>query len=254
MTSSPSSKEPIVRALFGRIASRYDLLNRLMTFGQDTSWRKQAIQLLKVTKKARVLDVGTGTGDIPLLITKSNPDVMIVGVDLTPGMLAVARQRSAGKRIHWVLADAQHLPFTRGTFDRAISAFLLRNVTDQMQSLREQARVLTAAGRVVAMETTPPRKGLLRPVAVFHLRRVIPFLGRVIARDAPAYRYLPRSIEDFVSGERLAEMVKKAGFSGVSVYFRMIGTVTIVAAQRRFDSDAPLEKVPAKTRKIRKKE
>jgi demethylmenaquinone methyltransferase / 2-methoxy-6-polyprenyl-1,4-benzoquinol methylase len=252
MKSSPEPKEPAVRALFGRIAPRYDRLNRLMTFGQDISWRKYAIQLLQIPKKANVLDVGAGTGDLSLLIAKSNPDARIVGVDLTPGMLAIAKQRTSDERIDWVIADAQHLPFAKGSFERVISAFLLRNVSHIGQALKEQARVMVAAGRVVAMETTPPRRGWLRPIAVFHLRKVIPLMGRLIARDAPAYMYLPRSIEDFISGEQMAELVKKAGFSGIDCQFRMLGTVSIVSGQRRFEIEEPPEQTTKKVRKSSK--
>jgi demethylmenaquinone methyltransferase / 2-methoxy-6-polyprenyl-1,4-benzoquinol methylase len=252
MTTSLPSKEPVVRALFGRIAPRYDLLNRLMTFGQDISWRKQAIRLLQIPSNARVLDVGAGTGDISLLINKAHPDARIVAADLTPGMVAVGKHRAADKRMDWVIADAQHLPFAAGTFDRAISGFLLRNVTHMVQALKEQARVLSPGGRIVAMETTPPRKGWLRPVAIFHLRKVIPWMGRVIAGDAAAYQYLPRSIEDFVSGERMAELVGKAGFVETGIRFRMMGTVSIVFGRRDTDRRHLTPKVSQKNRKSSK--
>jgi demethylmenaquinone methyltransferase / 2-methoxy-6-polyprenyl-1,4-benzoquinol methylase len=249
MTTYPQPKEPAVRALFGRIAPRYDLLNRLMTFGQDLSWRKQAIRLLEIPATARVLDVGAGTGDLSLLIHQSHPGARIVAVDLTPGMLAVARQRCAGKPIDLVIADAQHLPFEKSTFDRVVSAFLLRNVTSMIQTLKEQSRVMNAQGRIVAMETTPPRKSWLRPLAVFHLRRIIPFLGWLIAGDVAAYRYLPQSIEDFVSGERMAECVEKAGFANVGCRFRMMGTVSIVFGQHVLIPNKKIEKNLEKKRK-----
>jgi demethylmenaquinone methyltransferase / 2-methoxy-6-polyprenyl-1,4-benzoquinol methylase len=223
-----------------------------MTFGQDTSWRKQAVQMLQIPQKGRVLDVGAGTGDLSLLIAKSYPDIKIVCLDLTPGMLAVAKHRAKGKPIDWVIADAQHLPFAGGTFERVISAFLLRNVTDIILALREQVRILMLGGRIVAMETTPPHRGWLRPLAVFHLRKVIPLLGRLIARDAPAYLYLPKSIEDFISGEHMAELVMKAGFSGIDCRYRMIGTVSIVSGQRQIEVDNPAGIITKKTRKFHK--
>jgi demethylmenaquinone methyltransferase / 2-methoxy-6-polyprenyl-1,4-benzoquinol methylase len=249
MTTSLQSKEPVVRGLFGRIAPRYDLLNRIMTFGQDISWRKQAIRLLQIPNGARVLDAGAGTGDISLLIAKVHPSARIVAVDLTPEMVAVGTRRDTDKRIAWVIANAQHLPFAERTFDRVISGFLLRNVTNMLEAIMEQARVLVSEGRLVAMETTPPRKGWLRPVAIFHLRKVIPLMGRVIAGDAAAYLYLPKSIEDFVSGERMAELVEKVGFNAVEVRFRMMGTVSMVCAQRNSDKGKSLSKFPKKNRK-----
>jgi len=239
MSFNSQPKEPAVRALFSRIASRYDLLNRLMTFGQDISWRKQAIRLLKISGKVRVLDAGTGTGDVALAIAKMNPEAFIVGLDLTPGMLSIAKRRSDGKRIHWVIADAQDLPFRRSVFDRVISAFLLRNVTHINSAIAEQARVLAKGGQIVALETTPPRKSWLRPVALLQLRLVIPWLGRLVAGDAAAYQYLPRSIEEFISGEQIAMLVEGAGFNEVNCRYRMMDTVSIVTGQRIVEDNEP---------------
>ncbi|MEN4100536.1 MAG: ubiquinone/menaquinone biosynthesis methyltransferase [Anaerolineaceae bacterium] len=232
MTSYDQPKQSVVRALFGRIAPRYDLLNRIMTFGQDGSWRKQAIRQLHVHAKKRLLDVGAGTGDLSLMIAKENHDAFIIGLDISPAMLSVARQRPGSKGISWVIADAQHLPFGDGVFDGVISGFLLRNVTDLIQTIREQARVLAVEGNWVAMETTPLRNGWLRSFALLHLRFVIPLLGRVIARNEADYRYLPQSIEDFVSGEHLADLVVQAGFCEARCNFRMLGTVSIVFGRR----------------------
>jgi demethylmenaquinone methyltransferase/2-methoxy-6-polyprenyl-1,4-benzoquinol methylase len=143
-------------------------------------------------------------------------------------MLAIARRRRGAERVRWVLDDALHLPFATGAFDAAVSGFLLRNVTDVDAALMEQRRVLRpGAGRLLCLDTTPPRPSPLRPLLEFHLNRVIPALGRWIAGDAEAYNYLPGSTRRFISAEDLAERMRRAGFAHVGFVRRMFGTVAI---------------------------
>lgn len=216
-----------VRRMFGRIAHRYDLLNRLMTFGQDMKWRREAIHYLQLDASAKVLDLGTGTGDIALLIQKEYSGAQVVAADLTPQMIQRGSQRPGGQRIFWVIADASHLPFSSGAFDGVISGYLLRNVPDVAQSLREQYRVLSRNGRVVSLDTTPPQRNFFYPVIRFHLRVIIPILGRLLAGDAAAYTYLPDSTEHFLSAEKLAGKMREAGFQKTGFVRRMLGTMAI---------------------------
>jgi demethylmenaquinone methyltransferase/2-methoxy-6-polyprenyl-1,4-benzoquinol methylase len=216
-----------VQAMFGRIAGRYDLLNRLMTFGRDHSWRLEAIRRLALPLKARVLDVGSGTGDIAFELALRHPDALVVASDFTIEMVQVGRARPFGEKVAWVIADAQRLPFAADCFDGVISGFLLRNVPDVPQTLREQLRVLKSGGRAASVDTTPPRDNLLRPFIEFHLHTVIPLLGKLVAGDAEAYRYLPSSTEGFLPAEVLAERFRQAGFRQVGFVRRMFGTVGI---------------------------
>lgn len=221
-----------VRRMFGRIAHRYDFMNRLMTFGQDLRWRKEAIRWLQLDSSGTVLDVGAGTGDIALLLQREYPDMRIVAADLTLQMIARGRKRQGGKKVLWVVADASHLPFLPGVFKGVISGYLLRNVPDILQTLREQCRVLVQGGRLVALDTTPPQQNLLYPFILFYFRIVIPMLGRLLAGDAAAYRYLPDSTEHFLSAERLAEKLRIAGFQKVGFARRMLGTMAIHWGQK----------------------
>lgn len=221
-----------VRAMFGRIAPRYDLLNRLMTLGQDGRWRKFAIGKLALNPKSVVLDLGSGTGDIALEIKRRHPDALVVASDFTPEMLIIGKGRRGGNGVEWVIADAQHLPFASGCADGVISGFLLRNVPDLDRALAEQRRALKAGGRAASLDTTPPRKTLLRPLIEFHLHRVIPLLGRLVAGDAEAYTYLPSSTEKFTTAEVLAERFQAAGFEGIGFVRRMLGTVGIHWARK----------------------
>lgn len=216
-----------VQAMFGRIAHRYDLLNRLMTFGQDIRWRKEAIRKLGLRPGAVVLDAGSGTGDIAFKIAKQYPDALVVASDFTAEMVLVGKDRRRGETVAWVIADAQDLPFDKETFNGVISGFLLRNVPDVNQALTEQYRVLVSGGWAASLDTSPPPKNILRPFLQFHLHYIIPFLGRLIAGDSEAYTYLPDSTENFLTAEDLGGRFEQAGFGGVGFVRRMFKTIGI---------------------------
>jgi demethylmenaquinone methyltransferase/2-methoxy-6-polyprenyl-1,4-benzoquinol methylase len=216
-----------VSRMFARIAPRYDLLNCLMTFGQDVRWRREAVRRLEIGVSAMLLDVGAGTGDIAMQILRREPNVLMVACDLTPEMIAVGRERFPDEGVMWVVADAAHLPFVPQMFNGVISGFLLRNVPDVDQALREQQRVLMPGGRFVSLDTTPPSSGFLRPFIHLHLNYVIPLLGKLIAGDAEAYAYLPDSTNRFLSAEDLVGRIQAAGIQGVKFVRRMLGTIAI---------------------------
>ncbi len=216
-----------VRTMFGRIAGRYDLLNRLMTGGQDRRWRREAVGRLALPSGGRVLDLGSGTGDLAFELLRHAPQARVVAADFTPEMMTVGRRRPDSGRITWVVADALHLPFAQASFAGAISGFLLRNVTEIDRVLAEELRVLCPGGRTVSLDTTPPPRGFLRPAIEFHLRRVIPLLGRLVAGDAEAYNYLLASTERFLSAEALSSRMTAAGFRSTGFVRRMLGTVAI---------------------------
>lgn len=217
-----------VQVMFGRIARRYDLMNRLMTVGQDISWRREVIRRAALKSGGMLLDLGAGTGDIAREGLAQVPDSTSVAADFTLPMMHVGQKRFEGQRgLHWSAADAQNLPFPTGSFEAVVSGFLLRNVPDVDQALNEQYRVLKPGGRIVALDTTPPPPGLLAPFIRFHLHTVIPTLGRLITGQAEAYTYLPDSTEGFLAAEKLAERMRRAGFKEVGFRRRMFGTVAI---------------------------
>lgn len=216
-----------VRRMFGRIAGRYDLLNRLMTFGRDRAWRDEAIRHLQVSPGQRILDAGSGTGDLALQILEKHPAARVIAADLTPEMVAVGKKRPGGERALWVIADAQNLPFPPAVFDRVISGYLLRNVPDVDAALAEQYRVLTAPGRMVSLDTTPPQRNILLPFIRFYLKHIIPLLGKLVAGDSEAYTYLPETTAQFLSAEALADRMEKAGFQVEGFARRMFGSMAI---------------------------
>jgi demethylmenaquinone methyltransferase/2-methoxy-6-polyprenyl-1,4-benzoquinol methylase len=221
-----------VRQMFGRIAHRYDLLNRIMTLGQDIRWRRHAIAHLKMPPDASVIDLGSGTGDIAFEIARQKPAGRIIASDFTAEMVQVGKKRRFGEHVAWVIADAQALPFPAEAFDGVISGFLLRNVPDVDRTLQEQRRILKPGGRVVSLDTTPPRPNILKPFLNFHLNRIIPVLGRLIAGDAEAYTYLPNSTAKFLTAETLADRFGQAGFQSIGFTRRMLGTVAIHWAEK----------------------
>jgi demethylmenaquinone methyltransferase/2-methoxy-6-polyprenyl-1,4-benzoquinol methylase len=216
-----------VQSMFGRIAHRYDLLNRLMTLGQDVGWRKQAIDKLKINAGDTVLDLGAGTGDLAFEAARRHPDAFVVASDFTIEMVLVGKQRPYGDKVAWVIADAMHLPFASECANAIVSGYLLRNVPDVGQTLSEHHRVMKPGGRAASLDTTPPRKNLLRPFLEFYLHRVIPVLGKLVAGEAEAYTYLPSSTEQFLTAEALAEHLEEANFTSVGFVRKMFGTMAI---------------------------
>lgn len=221
-----------VRALFGRAAERYDLMNRLISFGQDRRWRREAVRQLSPRAGELVLDLGAGTGDLAHEILDTEPETTVIAADFTPEMIAQGQERSSGNGPVWVIADALYLPFAEGAFSAAASGFLLRNVADLERSLREQARVVAGGGRVVSLETAPPPRSWLRPLLLLHFRVFIPLLGALIARDRSTYRYLPSSSENFLTPQQLSARFKRAGFTSVQSTRLMFGTIAIHWAEK----------------------
>jgi demethylmenaquinone methyltransferase/2-methoxy-6-polyprenyl-1,4-benzoquinol methylase len=216
-----------VQAMFTRIAGRYDLMNRLMTFGQDAAWRRLVVEWAQLPPGGRLLDLGTGTGDLALEALRRQPDARVVGGDFTLAMLRVGQGRDESRRVRWSGTDALNLPFPDGAFDAVVSGYLMRNVADLPRAWAEQYRVLKPGGRVVCLDTTPPPDNALRPFIQLHLRVVIPALGRWIAGDGDAYTYLPDSTAGFLSAEALAERMRAAGFQDVRYRRLMLGTMAV---------------------------
>lgn len=222
-----------VQGMFARIAGRYDLMNRLMTFGQDVRWRRLLLRQAACPSQGRLLDLGTGTGDIAAAALRYAPEAQAVGADFTLEMMRAGRNRADTARVQWTCADCLNLPFPDHSFDAVTSGFLMRNVIDVAGAFAEQARVLRPGGRVVCLDTTPPPKNLLRPAIRFHLHTVIPTLGRIITGDADAYRYLPDSTEGFLHVKKLADKMRAAGFEAVEYKRLMMGTVALHWAIKR---------------------
>ncbi len=223
---SQEEKARYVNRMFADIAPRYDLMNRLMTGGQDVGWRREVVRLCQLPPRGALLDVGTGTGDIAREARRQHPGVLAVGCDFTYEMMA-AGQAKARDAVRFVQGDGLRLPFPNNTFDAVTSGFLLRNVTDIDAALREQARVTKPGGRVVCLETVPPSRSLLGPLFRIYFFRVVPLLGSLLSPNGRAYHYLPHSTLHFPPPEELARRMERAGLRHVFYVTRMLGTVAI---------------------------
>ena len=216
-----------VQNMFARIAGRYDLMNRLMTFGQDIAWRKEVIRLAALPPSGKLLDLGTGTGDLAAEAFHTTPTITPVGGDFTLEMMRVGKQNPARQPIRFAGTDALNLPFPDSTFDAVISGYLMRNVIDVDRAWCEQYRVLKPGGRVVCLDTTPPPRNSLYPFINLHLHVVIPALGRLITGASDAYTYLPDTTENFLPAEALAERMTQVGFKNVQFERLMFGAMAI---------------------------
>lgn len=221
-----------VQDMFGRIAVRYDRMNRLMTMGQDMKWRRYVLEQAALPENGRLLDIATGTGDIALEGLRRIPGLTAVGGDFTIEMMQAGKRLPERKPIQWVGADTLCLPFPPETFDAVTSGFLMRNVIDVPGAFAEQMRVTKSGGHVVVLESSPPKKNLLRPFIKIHLNYVIPTLGKMVTGESDAYTYLPDSTQQFQSPESLADIMRQTGFINVRYQLFMFGTVAVHVGQK----------------------
>lgn len=234
MTDKPMSTLPpqeekagYVNRMFAEIAPRYDLMNRLMTAGQDVGWRQEVVHYCELPAHGRVLDVGTGTGDIAYEAARQHPAVDVVGCDFTLQMMAYGQGKAPAAHVSFVQGNGLCLPFPDDFFDAVTSGFFLRNVTDIDAALREQVRVTKPGGRIVCLETMPPTQAVLGPLVRLHMFKIIPLLGSLISPSGNAYQYLPASTVDFPPPRELARRMERAGLRNVFFVERMLGTVAI---------------------------
>ncbi len=218
-----------VRAMFGRIVPRYDLMNAIMTGGMDRRWRRLTAEAVRPAG-GRALDLATGTGDLARALVRAGAR-RVVAADFTPGMLAAARPKvtraDVGRdRIVLCAADALRLPFKDEAFDCAVNGFLLRNVADLPRTLAELHRVLKPGGRVACLDLTPPPPAFA-PVFRLYFDNVVPLIGGLVSGDLAAYRYLPASVRSFPTAPRLARMLAAVGFEQVRYRRLGLGTVAL---------------------------
>jgi demethylmenaquinone methyltransferase/2-methoxy-6-polyprenyl-1,4-benzoquinol methylase len=225
-----------VRGMFAEIAPRYDLVNRMLSGGIDVWWRHVTVSRAPPPKRGAILDVCTGTGDLALAYAaKCEPEVMIVASDFCRPMLdrGIEKSARAGKEIEWVEADAMALPFPAAAFDLVTVAFGLRNIADTSRGLAEMARVLVPGGRLAILEFSLPKNAIVRGGYLWYFRNVLPWLGNTVARNrSDAYTYLNQSVEEFPSGERLAALVRAAGFERIEMIPLSFGIATLTIATR----------------------
>ena len=231
-----SEKGEKIQQMFGTIAPRYDLLNRMLSFGIDRRWRRKAVRLLKYSEGARILDVATGTGDVALEIARTTPpSVKITGADFCKEMVDLGQIKTAqspyAARIDFKVAPCEDLPFPNETFDSITIAFGIRNVVDRKLGLAEMWRVLRPGGRMIILEFSTPRSQLFRQIYYFYFRRLLPVIGGLFSKF-DAYKYLPDSVLEFPSHEEFAAMIAEAGFHSVHIRELTFGIASIYVGDK----------------------
>lgn len=225
--STPEGKRRYVKSLFATIANRYDLITRLLSYGQDQRWKRRLIELARVTANDRVLDLACGTGDLTLAAAVRARSV--VGLDLTLRMLQLARQRAA---MNAVCGDMLALPFGSARFDVVTTGYGLRNVPDLRLALQEIRRVLAPGGRLLSLDFNRPENAVIRAAYLTYLTGIGAAVGLVLHGDPDTYRYIPESIRLYPGATGVAQMMKDAGFEGVRVTPVLGGLMAIHEAQR----------------------
>ena len=214
-----------VEDMFDRVAPRYDRMNRLISLGLDRGWRTRTVAELGLSTGSVVLDLACGTGD--LCDDLASVGLRSIGVDSSAGMLGAAHTPAP-----LVRGDALQLPFADGVFDGVVCGFALRNFVELTAVFSEVGRVLRAGGRFAALDATVPTNPLLRAGNAIWFRGAVPLLGRVLAHDADAYSYLPRSTAYLPAGSVLTEAVEEAGFADARHFTLTGGSVLVLTATR----------------------
>jgi demethylmenaquinone methyltransferase / 2-methoxy-6-polyprenyl-1,4-benzoquinol methylase len=213
---SVAPKKQQIAEMFNKIAFRYDLLNRFLSGGIDRSWRKKAIHELSSLEPKNILDVATGTADMPLMLMKFLHPERITGIDISEGMLELGRQKIIKSRLEDTVklqkGDGESIEFPKDSFDAVTVAFGVRNFQNLEHGLSEMLRVLKPGGKLVILEFSKPGKGFFLPFYKIYLRMIAPRIGKAISGNAAAYQYLNDSVNAFPEGEAFINILNNSGY------------------------------------------
>lgn len=211
-----NSKKEQVATMFNNISGTYDFLNHFLSLGIDIIWRRKAIKELRSIKPVKMLDVATGTGDFAFESIRILKPEKIIGVDISEGMLAVARQKIAARNLSHVfsvqLGDSEGLNFENDTFDAITVAFGVRNYENLEKGLSDMLRVLKPGGKIVILEFSKPRIFPVKQLYHFYFKYATPFFGRLFSKDKSAYTYLNESVVAFPDGKIFTALMDQVGY------------------------------------------
>ena len=229
MNKADLAKKPeAVAAMFDSVAKSYDRTNDLLSFGQDRIWRKKVLKEVDPKPGQVVLDLAAGTGSSSIVFLK--PGVRVIASDFSNGMLEVGRQRHP--ELEFVFADAMKLPFENNSMDAVTISFGLRNVEKPKVALQEMLRVLKPGGKVVICEFSRVTFPVIRNLYEFYLKRILPRLSSLLAKNSAAYDYLADSILAWPNQQQLASWLTDAGFTDVNYKNASLGVVAIHSAKK----------------------
>ena len=233
--SSLGKKEQVAQ-MFDTISGNYDRLNRVISFGIDVKWRKKVLQIVANKNPEIILDIATGTGDLAILMTKTNAK-KIIGLDISAGMLDVGRikinELKLNHKIDMILGDSESMPFENNTFDAITVAFGVRNFETLEKGLSEILRVLKPNGIFVILETSVPEKTPFKQGYSFYTKNILPLIGKLFSKDNSAYGYLQESAANFPYGEALNNILRKIGFIDIVAMPQTFGVATIYSASKQ---------------------
>jgi demethylmenaquinone methyltransferase/2-methoxy-6-polyprenyl-1,4-benzoquinol methylase len=234
--STDENKGTQVERMFDSIAGHYDTLNRTMSMGIDTGWRKKGLSMLKKSNPREILDIATGTGDLAIQACTILTPRHILGIDISEGMMNVGREKveKAGlsARISFGKQDCMALEIADNSFDAAMVAFGIRNFENLDKGLKEILRVLKPGGQLMILELTTPRHFPMKQAYWLYSRLFIPTIGRLMSKDRAAYSYLPKSIEAFIQGKEMTGSLLKNGFSKALYKTYTFGVCTMYLAEK----------------------
>jgi demethylmenaquinone methyltransferase/2-methoxy-6-polyprenyl-1,4-benzoquinol methylase len=226
-----------ISKMFDRIAPRYDLLNRVLSFGRDVTWRSEVSRHLPKGDNIQILDLATGTGDLALsLIAKNKNVVGVIGLDMAKNMVEIGRAKidkaGHGPCVQLQVGDASDIAFPDDIFDAVTIAFGIRNVAHYERAIGEMHRVLKKGGRVIVLEFSLPTNAFVRALYLLYFRHVLPLVGGLISGDRSAYRYLNQTAETFVQGEAFLALLKKSGFQNCRMHQLTFGVASIYVGDK----------------------
>lgn len=229
-------KGRLVERMFDSIAPTYDILNHRLSLNIDKGWRKRAIKQLLPFAPKMVLDIATGTGDFAILAAQMLQPSRLVGVDISQRMMDIGQKKVAKAELQGIISfekeDCLSLSFADETFDAVTAAFGIRNFQDLDRGLTEMCRVLRKGGHLSIVELTAPISAPMRWLFKVYSHTFLPLYGRLISKDKEAYRYLTATIEAFPQGDRMVDILRKAGFSKASYRRLTFGVCTMYFATK----------------------
>lgn len=228
-------RDRFIKHIFTLVAPYVDTLSHWFSLGLDRFWRRRAVRLSGISEGDHVLDICAGTGELSFLLARAvGPDGTVIGTDFCEPMLARAKGKLQGSKgnLSFTLADAKKLPFPDGSFDAVTVAFGMRNIPDTILALREIRRVLRPGGRFLCLELTRPRGRWFPALYSWYIFRFMPFVSNLVMQSSAPYLYLPRSIEAFYQPPEFSDVIRRNGFSGVSIESLTLGIATVYRARK----------------------
>ncbi len=224
---SSKQKTKLVQDVFSSVASNYDTMNDLMSFGMHRLWKKRFVEIVNPKNDELILDVGSGSGDIGDKLLKKNNQIDLYLLDLNKKMLDQGRNRFKNNKVNFIVGNAEKLIFSDSYFDKYTISFCLRNITEYQRSIKEAYRVLKPGGKYFCLEFSNPKSSLILNSYNIYKSKILPLLGDIVAKDKNAYKYLSESIDLFPSQDELSKILSYCGFERVKSKNLFNGIVAI---------------------------